>query len=111
MGGVDILINNAGVESAVSACDLTAAEWDRICDTNLRDVFLCSQSACRIIRSQNGGVIVNTSSIHETVPRLGTAHYCASKAGVPVLPDLLPRRGRDTAFASSVSLLERWRQR
>ncbi|HEY2473065.1 MAG TPA: glucose 1-dehydrogenase [Terracidiphilus sp.] len=83
--GLDALVNNAGVESIHSALELSVEEWDRVLDTNLRGSFLCAQRAARIMRDQSGGVILNISSIHDSQPRLGTAHYCASKAGLTML--------------------------
>ncbi len=85
-GGLDILINNAGVESIIPAIDLTTEEWDRIFNTNLRGAFLCSQAAARLMKAKpSGGVIINIASIHDQITRLGTAHYCASKAGMSML--------------------------
>jgi NAD(P)-dependent dehydrogenase (short-subunit alcohol dehydrogenase family) len=85
-GGLDLLINNAGVESIIPAIDLTAEEWDRVFNTNLRGAFLCSQAAARLMKAKpSGGVIINIASIHDQIPRLGTAHYCASKAGMSML--------------------------
>ncbi len=85
-GGLDLLINNAGVESIIPAIDLTAEEWDRVFNINLRGAFLCSQAAARLMKAQpSGGVIINIASIHDQIPRLGTAHYCASKAGMSML--------------------------
>ena len=85
-GGLDLLINNAGVESIIPAIDLTAEEWDRVFNTNLRGAFLCSQAAARLMKAKpSGGVIINIASIHDQIPRLGTAHYCASKAGLQML--------------------------
>lgn len=85
-GGLDILINNAGVESIVPAIDLAVEEWDRVFNTNLRGAFLCSQAAARLMKAKpSGGVIINIASIHDQITRLGTAHYCASKAGMSML--------------------------
>ena len=86
LGGLDILVNNAGVESMYAAIDLPAAEWDRILDTNLRAAFLCAQAAARLMRGQgSGGVIIQNSSIHDTIARLGAVHYVVSKAGLTML--------------------------
>ncbi len=85
-GGLDVVVNNAGVESVKAAFDLTVDEWDRVLDTNLRGAFLVARScACRMRSNVRGGVIVNISSVHATVPRLGTTHYCVSKAGLDML--------------------------
>ncbi len=89
-GGLDALVNNAGVHSVRPAIDLTTQEWDRVLDTNLRGAFLCAREAAKLMRDQHmGGVIVNIASIHDTVPCLGTAHYCASKAGLTMLTKAL----------------------
>ena len=86
LGGLDLLINNAGVESIVPALDLSVEEWDRVIDTNLRGAFLCAQGAAKLMkREASGGVIINISSIHDQVPRLGTVHYSVSKAGMSML--------------------------
>lgn len=86
LGGLDVLVNNAGCESTYALLDLPAAEWDRVLDTNLRGAFLCARAAGRVMVGQgSGGVIVNISSMHEDVPRLGLTHYCVSKAGLSML--------------------------
>lgn len=85
-GGIDILVNNAGCESTYALLDLPMAEWDRVLDTNLRGAFMCARSAGRAMIAQGrGGVIINISSMHEAVPRLGLTHYCISKAGLSML--------------------------
>lgn len=89
-GGLDILVNNAGIESMYAAIDLPIEEWDRILDVNLRGAFLCAQSAARMMRDQGqGGVVVNISSMHDTIARLGAVHYCVSKAGLTMLTKTL----------------------
>jgi glucose 1-dehydrogenase len=81
-GGVDILVNNAGYESTHAALDLPMAEWDKVFNINLRGAFLCARTAAR-------GVIINNSSIHDSVPRLGLTHYCVAKAGLAMLTKAL----------------------
>ena len=90
LGGLDIQINNAGVENTVAALDLSLADWDRVMNTNLRGNFICARAAARImIRQQQGGVILITSSIHESLPRLGLTHYAVSKAGLRMMSKAL----------------------
>lgn len=83
---LDVLINNAGVENYHAAEDMPLAEWQHIIQVNLTAPFQCSQQAAkRMISGSNGGVIINISSIHDTVPRKGIAHYCCAKAGMKML--------------------------
>ena len=90
LGGLDIQINNAGVENTVAALDLDLADWDRVMNTNLRGGFVCARAAARImVAQQTGGVILITSSIHENVSRLGLTHYAISKAGLRMMSKAL----------------------
>lgn len=86
LGHLNILVNNAGIENTVAAIDLDPADWDRVINTNLKGSFVCAQAAARIMIEQGkGGVILNTSSIHENISRLGLAHYAISKAGLRMM--------------------------
>lgn len=90
LGGIDILINNAGVESTVAALDLPMDEWDRVMNVNLRGAFMCAKAAAKeMVKQGQGGVILNNSSIHEQVSRLGLSHYVVSKAGLRMLTQAL----------------------
>jgi len=62
-GGVDILVNNAGVAVRKTAFDISADEWDRVIDVNVRGSFLCARAAARSMKSRGGGAIVNLASI------------------------------------------------
>ena len=62
-GPVDILVNNAGIVVRRNAFDISAAEWDRVIDVNVRGVFLCSRIAARGMKDKGGGAIVNLASI------------------------------------------------
>jgi NAD(P)-dependent dehydrogenase (short-subunit alcohol dehydrogenase family) len=63
IGGVDILVNNAGVAVRKTAFDITADEWDRVIDVNVRGSFLCARAAARSMKERGGGAIVNLASI------------------------------------------------
>jgi NAD(P)-dependent dehydrogenase (short-subunit alcohol dehydrogenase family) len=63
MGGVDILVNNAGIAVRKTSLDITAAEWDRVIDVNVRGSFLCARIAARSMKERGGGAIVNLASI------------------------------------------------
>lgn len=85
-GGIDILINCAGI-SQHDPAELTPLEtWDRVLDINLRGTFLCCQAAARVMLKNGGGVILNFSSIAGVVGMgRGANAYCASKGGVNAL--------------------------
>ncbi|MCB1485341.1 MAG: glucose 1-dehydrogenase [Hyphomicrobiaceae bacterium] len=83
LGGLDILINNAGITQTIPLIDQDEAAWDRIFDTNLKGGFLVAQAAARAMRDQgNGGNIVNVASIlgHRIAGQV--AAYAASKAAL-----------------------------
>lgn len=82
---IDILVNNAGVQTETAFLDLSEEEWDKIINTNLKGTFLCSQLAARQMIKQQGGKIINISSVHQFMPRVNIAHYAASKGGIMML--------------------------
>lgn len=88
--GIDILINNAGVASFGNTMDVSAQEWDKTLDTNLRGVFFVAQAVARRMKQDGrGGAIVNVSSITALRASHGFAAYSASKAGVSHLSKVL----------------------
>jgi NAD(P)-dependent dehydrogenase (short-subunit alcohol dehydrogenase family) len=86
LGGIDILVNCAGIPQHDPA-ELTPLEtWDRVLDINLRGTFLCCQAAARVMLTKGKGVIINFSSIAGQVGvGRGANAYCASKGGVDAL--------------------------
>ncbi|HYE85967.1 MAG TPA: SDR family oxidoreductase [Vicinamibacterales bacterium] len=88
-GGLDVLINAAGVGVGAPIAELTLDEWNRIIDTNLTGVFHCCKSVIPHLRARGGGWIVNISSLSSTGPFPGGAAYVASKAGVNAFSDAL----------------------
>ena len=89
MGGIDVLVNNAGIETINDALEMPLQEWDRIMNVNLRGAFYCAQQAGRRMRDKKRGVILNIASIHDRVARKGLIHYCTSKAGLNMLTKCL----------------------
>lgn len=84
LGGLDVLVNNAGIFPARAMLEMAAAEFDRVLAVNLRGVFLCTREAARAMVGHGaGGVIVNVTSIDALHPAMvGLAHYDASKHGM-----------------------------
>jgi NAD(P)-dependent dehydrogenase (short-subunit alcohol dehydrogenase family) len=80
LGGLDILINNAGMEELRPSLNVTEALWDRIVDVNLKGAFFCAQAAARAMRS--AGSIVNVCSLTSEVGVPGATAYTASKSGL-----------------------------
>ena len=85
-GRLDIFVNNAGIEKKFAFVDYPLEEWNKIIAVNLTGTFLCSQAAARqMIKAGQGGRIINISSIHEDLPLLTNAPYCATKGGIRML--------------------------
>lgn len=88
-GGVDVLVNSAGMSMIAPSQDLDPAEWSRAIATNLTGPYFCSRAAYQSMRERGGGVIVNIGSAaaHEGLPM--RAAYCASKHGMSGLTKVL----------------------
>ena len=89
LGGLDILINNAGVGEFVQVADQSTESWRRILDTNLTGVFYCCRAAIPHLRLRGGGWIVNVGSLASVNPFAGGAAYCASKAALNAFTEAL----------------------
>jgi NAD(P)-dependent dehydrogenase (short-subunit alcohol dehydrogenase family) len=90
LGGIDVLINNAGVYPNSPVVEMSEDEWDAVFDTNVKGMFLVSRAvARRMIARGKGGRIVNISSGAAESGRVGAAHYCASKAAVNMFTKVL----------------------
>ncbi len=90
-GGLDLLVNNAGIEKQVPLLEMSEADWNDVLETNLTGAFLCLREACKVMVDGGGGVVVNMSSVHEFIPWPGFAHYCASKGGMKLLMETAAR--------------------
>ena len=83
---LDIMVNNAGIETRSSVLDTTEAQYDRVLDINLKGAFFGTQMAAKqMIEQGSGGRIINISSIHEDWPMPGNTPYCLSKGGMRML--------------------------
>jgi glucose 1-dehydrogenase len=85
-GRLDIMVNNAGVETRTSVLDTTEKQYDFVLDVNLKSAFFGTQLAAKQMISQGGGGrIINVSSVHEDWPMPGNTAYCLSKGGMRML--------------------------
>jgi NAD(P)-dependent dehydrogenase (short-subunit alcohol dehydrogenase family) len=86
LGGVDVLVNDAGTGHATPLLDLDLATWREVMATDLDGAFLCLQRAARrMVAAGRGGRIVNVTNVHEHQPRVGAAAYCSAKGGLGLL--------------------------
>ena len=81
-GRIDILVNNAGASFLAKLEELSPNGWDAVVDINLKGTFLCSKAVGKVMIRQNGGKIINISSIAGIRGSPGMPHYAAAKAGV-----------------------------
>jgi 2-deoxy-D-gluconate 3-dehydrogenase len=89
LGGIDVLVNNAGLGANHPALDVSEADWDTMMAVNLKGLFFCCQAAGRHMLERGYGRIVNVSSQASLVGIVDHAVYCASKGGVNQLTRVL----------------------
>ena len=90
LGGLDVLVNNAGTGIATPFLDQTLEDWRRVLDVDLTGAFVVAQAAARrMVAAGRGGRIVNVTSVHEHVPLEGAAAYCAAKGGLGLLTKVM----------------------
>jgi glucose 1-dehydrogenase len=86
MGRLDIMVNNAGIETRSSILDTTEAQYDKVMEINLKSAFFGTQLAAKqMIAQGSGGRIINITSVHEDWPMPGNTPYCLSKGGMRML--------------------------
>jgi len=93
-GGLDILINNAGVGVFRPVAEMTVDEWHRIMDTNVSGVFYCCHAALPHLKARGGGWIVNISSLASKNAFVNGAAYCASKSALNAFSEVLMQEVR-----------------
>jgi NAD(P)-dependent dehydrogenase (short-subunit alcohol dehydrogenase family) len=88
-GGIDIVVNSAGVRTNGSITEITEAQWDRTLDVNLKGVFVVSRLAIPEMIKRGGGVIINIGARSGMAGQAGRAAYCASKGGMITLTEAM----------------------
>jgi NAD(P)-dependent dehydrogenase (short-subunit alcohol dehydrogenase family) len=84
-GGVDVLVNSAGVQRYGTVVETEEEVWDEVLDVNLKGIYLASKHAIPQMRKRGGGAIVNLSSVQAFASQKGVAAYTASKGGINAL--------------------------
>ena len=85
-GRLDVLVNNAGIETNRSLLETSEDDYDRLMAVNLKSAFFGTQRAAKQFISQGGGgIVINISSVHEDWPMPGNTAYCVSKGGMRML--------------------------
>jgi NAD(P)-dependent dehydrogenase (short-subunit alcohol dehydrogenase family) len=93
-GGLDIVVNNAGVGVFVHVADMSPKQWSDVIDTNLTGVFNTCHAALPHLKQRGGGYIINISSLAGKNAFVGAAAYCASKSGLNAFSEALMQEVR-----------------
>jgi NAD(P)-dependent dehydrogenase (short-subunit alcohol dehydrogenase family) len=101
-GGLNVLVNNAGVGAFVEVASMEPDVWSRVIDTNLTGVYYCSRAAIPLMKRAGGGWIISIASLAGRNYFPGGAAYCASKAGVIAFSEALMQEVRADGIRVSV---------
>ena len=108
-GGIDVLVNNAGLGGTARLVEMTDDQWSVVLDVTLNGTFRCTRAALRHMTGRGRGVIVNNASVLGWRAQAGQAHYAAAKAGVMALTrcaaiEAAPTGVRVNAVAPSLAM-------
>ncbi|NCZ71328.1 MAG: SDR family oxidoreductase, partial [Actinobacteria bacterium] len=109
LGGVDVLVNNAGLGGTAELHEMTDDQWSIVLDVTLNGTMRCTRAALNLMYAQGSGVIVNNASVLGWRAQAGQAHYAAAKAGVMALTrcaaiEAGPRGVRINAVSPSIAM-------
>ncbi len=89
-GTLDIMINNAGFEKPIATHKMSVDEWQKVIDINLTGAFIGSREAVnQFLKEDKKGIIINTSSVHDTIPWPNYVNYAASKGGLKLMMETM----------------------
>jgi 3-oxoacyl-[acyl-carrier protein] reductase len=111
LGGIDVVVNNAGLGGTAPLHEMTDEQWSVVLDVTLNGTFRCTRAALNHMYERQRGVIVNNASVLGWRAQAGQAHYAAAKAGVMALTrcaaiEAAPRSVRVNAVAPSIAMHE-----